>query len=501
MPATRREFLGMGGMTLALAGAAVVFDSTAVAHVAAQQGSPSLPTVHDPDLHLLNRLSYGVTPDELAHIRAIGRDAYLEAQLHPESIDDSAMDALLAQQPILFLSRRDVYALGFTGRAHLALPHGMVTRASFSRRQLFERMVEFWTDHFNVPMDDLAPDLIVMQREVIRRHALGRFRDLLHGVAQSPAMLYYLDNTYSTREHPNENYARELLELHTLGVDGGYTEADVQAAARALTGWRVEDATESGFIFDPSMHDTEPKTILGHTMPAGRGIEDGLHLLSLLASHEATSRYLSRKLCVRFVADNPPDSLVDSTAQVWRETDGSIVPVLRHILTSAEFYAAAGQKLRRPLDVFIGAMRATGTSFVLPYAMYEPLTSLSQVPYSWGPPDGYPDVAAAWLNTSGLMARWNTAMFFTHRALADAEMLMLTEIPQRIGRPATVGELVDTIAFHVFGAPLNEAERAVYLAFASETGDPNEPVTNRLLADKLGTLYGLMLASPQYQWR
>jgi len=287
-----------------------------------------------------------------------------------------------------------------------------------------------------------------------------------------------------------------------LGVDGGYTEQDVKEAARALTGWRVNDATETGFYFDPSIHDTDPKTFLGHTMPAGRGIEDGLHLLSIVVNHPETARFLCKKLCIRFVSDAAPESLIESATQVWSDNDGDIVPVLRHIFLSAEFMQSVGQKFRRPLDFFVGAMRVTNTRIQNLWTMFELLNDLAQIPYDWAPPDGYPDVARAWLGSSGLLARWNVAMTLTHSAYSDPDAEMTNRLDLFIGTPATVGILVDEVAMRVFGTSvLPEADYATFIDFTSDGAGESAPVTPKLIANKLGTLFGLMLASPLYQWR
>ncbi|MDZ4767991.1 MAG: DUF1800 domain-containing protein [Chloroflexota bacterium] len=500
MPTTRRDFLrfsaAAGG---ALAASTLIADVGT--HIADAQSSTRPSASFDAALHALNRISYGARPDDVVRIGAIGIPAYIDEQLAPDSIDDTAMDERLLAHPILRMSRENAHALGFDGRTQTALMHGFLVRANHSQRQLFERVVEFWTDHFNIPIDDLAPDLIVMHREVIRRHAFGRFRDLAFGVARSPAMLTFLDNTYSTAEHPNENYARELLELHTLGVDGGhYSETDVKEAARALTGWQVHDGTDDGFFFNRDDHDGEAKTILGVTMPAGRGIEDGLHLLDLAVHHPATARFICRKLCVRFVSDRPSDALVESAAQVWEANDGAIVPVLRHILTSDEFASSAGLKMRRPLEFFVAALRATGAHFRNEWTLGETLTALGQAPYSWAPPNGYPDVAGAWLGSGMLLERWNTAILITHQAYSEQWTEVETDIRARIGDPATVGALVDAVANQVFAARLPDDARATFIAFVRDDSDESAPVTSRVIADKLGMLYGLMLASPHFQW-
>lgn len=501
MQTSRRDFLKMAGSlaAIAAAGSGVTLSGQRITRAA--DGSHPL-TSNDPTLHFLNRITYGPRPEEVERARQIGVEAFLEEQLNPETVDDSAMDAILATMPILFMNRRDSYALrDFGGRAMRSLREGMIERAVHSKRQLLERVVEFWSDHFNVVHDDYANDMVVFYREAIRKHALGNFRDMVLATAQAPAMLYYLDQTYSDKDHPNENYARELLELHTLGVDGGYTETDVKEAARALTGWTVNDGVEDGFYFNPDMHDTDEKTILGHTMPAGRGIEDGLHLLSIVANHPSTAQFVCRKLAVRFVSDAPPDSLVERMVQTWIETRGEIKPVLRVLFTSDEFYAAAGQKFRRPLDFFIGARRATGSEILNYWWLHGTLEELAHLPYGWYPPNGYPDVAAAWKGTSSLLARWNAATLLTHESLSVGANELRTDILERTGHPGTVGEMVDAVATQVFGVPLPAEQRAAFVEYAAEGGDESTSVDIHLLIRKVGTLYGMMLASPIYQWR
>jgi uncharacterized protein (DUF1800 family) len=451
----------------------------------------------DDVVHFLNRVTYGPRPEEVARCREIGIEAYLEEQLNPAQLDDSEAERRLRRLPILRLGREDIYRISdIYYRPMMALVAGMVTRAVYSRRQLLERVTEFWADHFNVPIqeNEYIPDSVLFQRDVIHANALGRFRDLLFGSAQSPAMLVYLDNFVNMAEAPNENYARELLELHTLGVDGGYTEADVAEVARAFTGWSVHPRT--GFWFNAEEHDTAEKRVLGHTLPAGRGIADGLHVLSILTNHPATARYISTKLIRRFVSDSPPPDLVSSSSEVWQQTGGNIKAVLRHILLSDAFFASKGQKFRRPLDFFIGALRATGTEVVETEVAVETLRTLGQVPYHWQPPDGYPDTATAWLNGGGLLARWNVAEWLTHTAASTEAYGLTTNLVARVAGAGTVDELVDAVATQVFGAPVRGQTREV---FRNYVGDG--PLTAQRKAQTVTTLYQLMLASPEFQWR
>lgn len=455
----------------------------------------------DPALHLLNRLSYGPLPDDVRRIQAIGTTAYLDEQLAPERLKDPQLKRRMQQFRVLELSRLQLERLdnGYD-KARKALIGGMVTRAVHSRAQLLERMVEFWSDHFNVASDGIELDYVVFQREAIRKHALGRFADLLLATAQSPAMLYYLDNFLNVAEAPNENYAREVMELHTLGVDGGYTEEDVRNVARALTGWTIDDKGSRGFYFHLASHDTAPKRVLGVDLPAFRGIEDGLDVLRILAEHPSTARFVCRKLCVRFVSDQPPDELVNALTATWISTGGQIKPVLRQLFLSPEFAASEGQKLRRGLDFAIGAMRAAGTEVTNFYQLESLLDGLAQIPYNWHPPNGYPDVAPTWINLGALLARWNTAFFLTDGALRNRK-LARTDLLRQIGKPRTADDLVTVVSTWVYGKPLSGEARGPFVTFASDGLGGATPVNRERLNRKAGALFGLMLSSPAYQWR
>lgn len=491
MTLSRRGFLKTGGLATL---------GTVTAMYLQPPESFAQGNIIDPDLHLLNRITWGARPEDFQYIKTIGYDAYLEEQLNPHNIDNSDISELRQISPILEMNRHDLYRMdGY--RVYKAMVTGMILRATYSKAQLLERMVDFWVDHFNVAGDDIYADMVILQRDFLRKHALGNFHDLVLKTAKAPAMLVYLDNEVNIAKHPNENYARELLELHTLGVDGGYTEADVKNVARALTGWTIHERTRDGFWFNEEEHDYDAKTILGHQMPAGRGIEDGLHVISIVATHPSTAQFLSRKLCVRFVSDNPPQSLINSTAQVWMQTGGEIQPVMRHILTSDEFLQSTGQKFRRPLEFFIGALRATGTQFVDYWQLFEVLERLAQIPYGWLPPNGYPDVAGAWINSSGLLARWNVADLLTNQAYSTQDTTLTTTLHTKIGNPTNVGELVDAVSTQVFGMALPQANRQPFIEFASNGQGAETPVTVQLRASKLAPLYSLMLSSPHYQWR
>jgi hypothetical protein len=496
MQVSRRDFLKLSSLAAAATlGMGKTIHWTGLRPVYAAEQSQAL--------HVLNRLTWGVRPEDVARIEAMGIEGYIDWQLNPEGIDDPLIDEFLGNYPVLLTSRQELYAAESEdyGLVHDAALWARLYRAVYSERQLYELMVEFWTDHFNIPISDLLTDKIIDDREVIRKHALGRFRDLLFASAQSPAMLYYLNNDSSDKEHPNENYARELMELHTLGVDGGYTEEDVKAVARALTGWTVRESWD-GMFFDREMHDDGEKTILGVTLPAGRGIEDGLQVLDMLATHPSTARFISAKLCRRFVSDQPPDSLVESATQVFFTTDGDLRQVMRHILTSSEFMQAQGQKFRRPLDFMAAVMRVLrpGLEITDPsIPIWWFLEPLGQLPYYWHPPNGYPDGARPWINTNGLLNRWNTAMLMPLAAEGWYEGMTLDL--EAIAPPAaTVGELVDSATRLVLSADITPADRDQLIYYLSDYGDPNQPVSDGLLSERLTSLLGLLMASPYFQW-
>lgn len=457
-----------------------------------------------PELHVLSRITWGVTPRDVERIRQMGIREYIEWQLNPEAIPDPVVDDFMLKRQILSMSAAQLRPIAEQqyGFVYTTLLWARLFRAAYSERQLYEMMVEFWTDHFNIPLEDYLTEKTIDDREVIRKHAMGNFRDLLFASAQSPAMLMYLDNDVSDKEHPNENYARELMELHTLGVNGGYTERDVVEVARALTGWTVRYDRDNMFFFDMNMHDTGEKTVLGVTMPAGRGIEDGLQVLDILAYHPSTARFIAQKLCRRFIADFPPESIVQSTAEVFFNTGGDIRATMRHLLLSDEFMNAYGQKFRRPLDFVIATLRVLrdGLDVDNTYTFIEPLEGMGQLPYAWHPPNGYPDVTDAWLNTNGLLYRWNLAL---NMALAGEGYLegVALNLDAIIPPAATVGELVDVTVERLLPVSFPPDLRQLLINLINRNGDPAAPVDERLRRQYLPILVGLVIASPQFQWR
>ncbi len=376
---------------------------------------PSVPggAAADPDVRLLQRATFGPRPGDLDELRALGRAGWIDRQLSPSSIDDRAAELRVRRFESLHHTAGD--AMEFKKRVvEEELSRATLLRAVHSRRQLHEVLVHFWTDHFNIALakGDCAWFKAADDRDVIRRHALGNFRDLLRASALSPAMLVYLDGKANRKAEgrvgPNENYARELLELHALGVHGGYTQRDVMEAARCLTGWGVREKWNRGaVVFRPGLHDDGPKTVLGRTIPAGGGERDLDALLDIVVTHPATATHLATKLCRRLVADDPPAGLVGRAAAAFRAGGWEIRPLVREILAAPEL-AAAPSRLKRPFHFVVSALRALDADTDGGTALLQVLRRLGQAPFHHPTPDGYPDEAAPWLGT--LLWRWNFAL-------------------------------------------------------------------------------------------
>jgi uncharacterized protein (DUF1800 family) len=300
-------------------------------------------------------------------------------------------------------------------------------RALYSNRQLEEVLVDFWMNHFNV-FNGKGPDRVLLtsfERDAIRPHVFGHFRDLLLATARHPAMLFYLDNWQSQvprddiqlpagvrRPGLNENYGRELLELHTLGVDGGYTQQDVIAVARAFSGWSIYDPQKfAEFQFNPAGHDRKEKVILGRTLPPMRGEQDGVDVIDILSRHSSTAKFISRKLAQRFVADDPPPALVDRMAATFTATDGDLRAVLQTLFKSREFLSEGAwqSKMKSPLEMVVSSVRATNADVADTFALAQRIADLGEPLYGKLEPTGYSNTGDAWANTAGIMGRINFA--------------------------------------------------------------------------------------------
>ncbi|MGH8530449.1 MAG: DUF1800 domain-containing protein [Nevskiales bacterium] len=485
------------------AAAAAEFNAAAGNKLAPQPLPPP-----DPLLHLLKRTRFGVSRADFDRIRRSGASAYVDEQLRWRLLPDAAELLALVHFPLAHLP---AIATGLVAGLGYPIQSGLYQQvqqqlrgktlflATYSERQLCELMVDFWSNHFNIPND--LGDLVVLKadddRDVIRAHALGRFRDLLGASARSPAMLVYLDNASNTRNGPNENYARELMELHTLGVDGGFNEGDVKEVARCFTGWTV-DSTLRIALFRPELHDNGEKTVLGQRIAAGGGTRDGDTVLDLLAAHPSTARHIARKLVRRFVSDAEPEDFVASVAGVFQQSGGDIPTVLRALLLDPRFNDYADEKLQRPLEYLASAVRALVPE---PLAYHGPdlldsVTRMAQAPHGWRAPNGYPDSADYWLSTTGLLERWNFAA-----ALAESRNLLdRSHVQNLVGGRQSAAGLVDMLAQSLLQRPLLDRDRDALVTRVGE-GNPERILSGTSLRDYAEAIAGLLLASPYFQLR
>lgn len=459
------------------------------------------PTLRDDTLALVHRGTFGYTQAEHARASAIGFAAWRNEQLDPSSIDDSALDATLASFPSLTMSFVDLvanYPANANGDRTVArvLRAARILRAQRSKRQLLERMVEFWSDHFNINGQDGALRYLktVDDREVIRAHALGRFRDLLGASAKSGAMLVYLDNYTNVAGAPNENYARELMELHTLGVNGGFTESDVVEVARCFTGWTVKqqgNPAAGTFVFRAVTHDSGAKTVLGTSIPAGAGEQDGETVLDVLANHPSTSSFIARKLCTYFLTYDPPQAIVDRVAARFFNTGGDIRATMRVVLSVRSFSEvplATAHKLKRPLHMAIAALRSTSARVNIPLGLQEELQLMGHVPFSWPAPNGYPDSIGAW--GSNLLPRW---AFATRLLDNDINGTIVTDasIAALLGNIAPA-EVATTLDQHLTGGRMTPIDVAELQDFVD-----NQPTWTTTVAREA---LALALSLPSTQW-
>jgi hypothetical protein len=493
---SRREFLRLA--TLAAASTALSACAPLYARLGGSpdDGAPGPAPTGAADWAALARLTYGPRPSERTRLAEVGLAAWIEEQLAPESLDDGPCDWRVRRFTTLGLRANEIAEFGeklfddVDKRPVVQeLRAATLVRRVYSRRQLYEVLVEFWGDHFNISVDKGNGWFLktVDDREVVRRYALGSFHDLLWASAHSPAMLVYLDNQANHRGAPNENYARELLELHTLGVHGGYTQADVMELARCLTGWTVKEHFWRGeFTFDEAQHDGGAKRVLGQVIePAGQAEVE--QVLARLAVHPSTASFVAGKLARRFLGAGAPDALVARAAEAFTRTQGDLRAVLRVILLDglarSRRSPAGGPlapKARRPASVLAGALRALGAETDGGAALQEHLARMGQLPFGWPTPDGYPERDEAWQNN--LLPRWQFAL-----ALARGEIAGTT-----LDLPALLGDAppVDALAGRLFGAPLAPAARADVLRALDAA--PAEDVPALLAAALIG--------APTFHW-
>src|SRR5438552_7258147 len=502
----------------------------AVCLLTAQAPGPGL-TPRDSAFHALNRLAYGARPGEADSVAKVGVMRWIEQQLDADQIPDSRLAAREREFKILDYDRanlagryrdavqerqrlqREAAATGDSSRMRGARPMQefrelggelqqlAIVRAAISERQLREVMVDFWTNHFNVFVGKGADRFLLPSyiEETIRPRALGRFEDLLIATARSPAMLFYLDNAQSVapgssppgplsalrrggtevRRGINENYARELMELHTLGVDGGYTQQDVINVARIFTGGSIERRDRgAGCVFHDWAHDQGDKVVLGQKFRSD-GEDEGIRLLKFLANQHATMHHVSAKLCARFVADEPPDGCVDAAVAAWQETHGDIRAVLRAIVTSPDFWTpqVVRAKVKTPFEFVVSAVRAAGVEPDDTPRLAQMVARLGEPLYQQPAPTGYAETEAHWVNSGALLARMNAAM-----AIAK-ECSSIPTIDDH-------AQLVDQIDQRLMAGTMSPHTKTVILEQLMDIADPQQAKTLAV---------GLALGGPDFQ--
>lgn len=495
----------------------------------------------------LGRLAFGPRPGTFDYGSFNARPGATEAeklasfvdwQLAPEAIDDSVCQARItaANLPTLTKSLAQLWADHYEAEGGDRLQPvrevfaATFIRAIYSQRQLFELAVDFWHNHFNVYGWDYAyasATWVHYDRDVIRAHALGNFRQMLEAVATSPAMLFYLDNYVNMAGGPNENWAREVFELHTLGAENylgvgdqnkvpgypaapdGYVDDDVYEATRCFTGWRVNDGqwpltTSTGeFLYYDTWHDRFQKTVLGRYMSENRGpMTDGREALDLLVAHPGTGRFISRKLCRRFIGDTFPQSVVDAAAAEFtanKDAPDQIKRTLRVILLSDAFKTTWGEKLKRPFEATASMLRGVNANVALTDEFFWNYASMGQLLFAHRSPNGYPDLKEAWTNTSSMLKRWQMAISITEGWIDGITVDINSQMPAGIH---TANAIADYWINRILGHPMSSVGRRSRLVdfmrgpYAADFG-----LSPTYIAERLPRMAALLLMAPDFQYR
>jgi uncharacterized protein (DUF1800 family) len=431
-------------------------------------------TALDLPAHILRRLTFGEHPDDRGALLALAStpeaasDRWLSLQLDPLNIDDTTCERMIRRHEALGEPLGELYE--FKQRFLLQdLTAATILRAVCSKRQLHEQMCTFWHDHFNVDMSkgECAWVTVAYDRDVIRPHALGKFSNLLKAVVLSPAMLWYLDGRVNrvdgSNAKPNENYARELLELHTLGVDGGYSQKDVMEVARCLSGWTVRDRHEwrKGTVeFHRSRHDDGAKVVLGQHIAAGGGERDLEQVLTVVSQHPSTARHVAKKLCARFVMDSPSSAVVSEIARAFTASDGDLAATMRALCISDSFRDPTVRmaKLKRPFHYMASCLRATAADSDGGQAVIDYLGRMGHLPFQFPTPNGQSDHAEAWTGT--LLWRWRFASAFARNAVPGTRV-DVNDLLARFGDATT-------IATHLFARQPDAQEKSALAQAGSD---------------------------------
>ncbi len=517
-------------------------------------------------VRVLNNITYGATATTIAEFNALGANdnarltAFVDQQLSPATIDDTALDARLSAAGYSTLNK----SLTQLWADHVApdpvwdirmrpaweLQRAALTRAVHSKRQVQEVMVGFWHNHFNVMANDfdIGPVSVHYNRDVIRANALGNFRTMLEAVAQSTAMMYYLDNASNTRSGPNENFARELLELHTFGAENylgfmdpfqvppapedpaypiGYTDVDVYETAAAFTGWSVKDGhwqypteDDGTFVYRQAWHDAGPKFVLGKFLnPEQPAMKDGRDILDRLASHPRVAKFICKKLIRRFVSDAPDPALINSAAAIFRanwQNANQIQLTVRHILLSETFKNVWGQKHRRPFELTAAALRALGSDWTPRLGdsksdeMFWRMGFTGNAPYEWPAPNGYPDVAVAWSGSNSYAMSWKILNWITEaNDSGTPTMAPILATTRASVSNWTANNLVDFWCQRILGYIPVTSRKQLLVSFMAQNGTATEVITDtdtwaasnpkaHYNQQRLRSMVSLILMSPEF---
>lgn len=485
-------------------------------------------------LHLLNRFTFGPKPGELETLAKQGDKGlknWFEAQIHPETSEDETLVKKLNQLPSLKLSCQQMIkaypkdnaikksmmmAEDYEGRPKDILKELVmqkILRASQSRYQFQEVMLDFWFNHFNVNFDKgpVKYSITSFERDVIRPHLFGKFEDLLLATARSPSMLFYLDNQQSRKGHINENYARELLELHTLGVDGGYTQLDIQEAAKVLSGWGIEKPKEiSEFKFFKGQHELGPKNILGHQFQNKNGIKEGEELIVFLAHHPSTARFIAKKLAIKFVSDNPSEKTISHLAAVFEKTGGDLTEMYKAVFALDEFWSDANfqSKIKTPFEYLVSSVRLLNAD-IIPQIdrinfLNQYFNQTGEALYRCQPPTGFKAVSEYWVNSGAMVNRINLALRLTRNEIPQIEFdrnLLLEPIKQN--KYKNQMDLINYFNQSVFNSVINSKTLVKLDGFVDDSknyqDDGKQPLP--LHYYQVDKILGLMLSTPEFQRR
>jgi uncharacterized protein (DUF1800 family) len=511
---------------------------------------------------VLNRLAFGPKPGDLKRFAALGQDddqrlsLYLEEQLNPDQIEDEALEVRMrdAGFETLGKSLKALYEEHIVNNPYddndekhwqwFIQPadetaEAAFLRAVYSRKQLQEVLADFWHNHFNVYgwHDELAPLFASYDRDVIRANLFGNFRQFLEAVASHPSMLYYLDNRSNSDAGPNENFARELFELHTLGAENylgvgapgavprdengmarGYVDNDVYEAARCFTGWRVDDNlwdenSEVGktglFLYYRPWHDRFNKLILGQYLPADQpDLADGRAVLDLLSAHPGTARYICRKLCQRLISDDPPEAVVEIAARVFQEAQNApdqLRQVYRAILSSPEFRGSWGGKMKRPFEQAAAMLRAIGADFVrFPNGAAWTYQMMGQPLFGHHPPDGYADKASFWANTMSTLYGWNLTVGIVQNWWNEEQEGRAVLVDVRSQTPPelrTAVALADFWTKRILGYPLPDETRQAVEDFMAGEMSNQDDLPEDEISRRLPGMVELILMTPEFRMR